>query len=67
MAESPGSNSQWDLGERSTVYSSWWVELHLQEVRQASGRTYRHDVISVPRDGGGVVVIDSPLTFLLLG
>lgn len=66
MTDSTPPNSQWDLGKRSTVYSSWWVELHLQEVRQPDGRTYQHEVISVPRDGGGVIVIDDDARALLI-
>jgi len=47
---------RWDVLDRRTVYSSWFVELHVDRVHVPGGRVFDHEVVSVPCDGAAAVV-----------
>ena len=56
----------WQRLSRRTVYSSWWVELHLDQMRLNDGRVIEHEVIHSPREASGVAVINSERGVLMI-
>lgn len=56
----------WERLGRRTVYSSWWVELHIDKMRLNDGRIIDHEVVSSPRDAAGVVVVDDDRGVLMI-
>ena len=56
----------WQRLDRRTVYSSWWVELHVDRMRLNDGKIIDHEVVVSPREATGVVAIDPECGVLMI-
>lgn len=55
----------WTVHGSRPVYESWWVGLHMVDVELNSGRRFEHEVIRVPREAvGTVVVVDQKILMI---
>ncbi len=58
--------AKWQVLDRRTVYSSWWVELHIDSVRLNDGRVIEHEVVVSPQDAAGMVVVNDQHELLMI-
>jgi len=58
-------SAKWTVHGSRLVFESSWVELHMLDVELNSGRRFEHEVVRVPREAvGTVVVVDSRLLMI---
>lgn len=59
MADSPprSADLKWTIHGSRSIYESAWLELHMFDVELTSGRRFEHEVIRMPRDAVGTLVV----------